>query len=62
MRHLRLVGSSGSSRPDTTPHRRASDHQGSEERFRYPAEEVWEVSCRTDEERQPAPAPESRAS
>ena len=62
MRYLRLVRSSVSSQPDPTRHRRASDHQEREERFRYPAEEVWEVSCRTDEERQPAPAPESRAS
>ena len=48
--------------PDDIPRRRASDRI-SEERFRYPGEEVSEVSCCTEEEQQqPVPAPESRAS
>lgn len=61
MRHLRLVRG-GTRNDDETPNRRASD-RGTEERFQFPAEEIWEVSCRTEDDRQPpSPAPQSRAS
>ncbi len=60
MPHLRLVRGRVQS-SDDVPTRRAAD-RSTEERFRYPAEELWEVSCRTEDEQPPAPAPESRAS
>jgi hypothetical protein len=62
MGHLRLIRGSVRLQSEDRPHRRATDGI-TEERFRYPVEEVWEVSCCTEEERQqPAPAPQSRAS
>ena len=47
MRRLRLVkGVRVKSRQDR-------ESQGNEQRFRFPAEEIWEVSC--DSRRKPAP-------
>lgn len=43
------------------PNRRASDAPD-EQRFRFPADEVWEVSCCADEDAPASSSPERRAS
>ena len=62
MAHLRLIRGRVPDKSDDTPRRRAADCL-TEERFRFPADEVWEVSCRSDDDREQSdPTPESRAS
>ena len=53
MRRLRLVkGARVKTREERETH-------GTEQRFRFPAEEIWEVSC--EERRKPAPRAARRA-
>jgi hypothetical protein len=60
MRHLRLIHGNARSagRNEVRGFQRVPEEQ--EERFRYPAEEVWEVSCSDEDQPTPAPTSESR--